>query len=341
MATGSITPVTLRMIAAELNLSISTVSRVLGASDAEKAQRWASATTVDRVRSLAAERGYKPNPLAASLRTARSGSIGVLVPRLQDFVLATIYEGIEEAAIEMGLSTFVTNSHDRPETQAAKTEMMLERRVDGLIYGDAHLDHLFLDTVAARDIPLVLVSRRSGDHVSITCDDVRGGRLAGEHLLAQGRSRLAVLAGLPFASTATDRSQGALEVFTEAGLDVPTERVLFTGFDAAAGRRGAEALLDRGDLPDAIFATNDFAAIGAMGALRDRGIRVPDDIAVVGFNDVPLAAEIHIPLTTIRSPMHEIGRHAMAAMSDLLGTGTAISERLTPELVERESSRAS
>jgi LacI family transcriptional regulator len=335
-AEGRVAPVSLRMIADEVGVSVSTVSRVLNAGDAE-ALRWASAQTIARIRDYAASRAYRPNPHAASLRTARSGLVGVLVPRLQDFVLATIYEGIEEAATENGYSTFVTNSLDDPANKARRTEMMLQRRVEGIIFGDAHHDDPLLAVVAARNIPFVLVSRRSADYTSVTCDDLLGGRLVGRRLLDAGRRDLAVLAGLPFASTAIERTKGAVDAFAEAGLKVPEERIAWGPFDAAGGREGAEKLLATEPYPDAIFATNDFAAIGALGVLRDRGLRVPDDISLIGYNDTPLAAELPTPLTTVHSPMHEMGRRGIDLLIDVLGGGSPESERLSPTLVIRAS----
>jgi LacI family transcriptional regulator len=335
-AEGRLAPVTLRMIADGVGVSVSTVSRVLNAGDAE-ALRWASAQTVARIRAYAASRAYRPNPHAASLRTARSGLVGVLVPRLQDFVLATIYEGIEEAATENGYSTFVTNSLDDPTNKALRTEMMLQRRVEGIIFGDAHHDDPLLADIAARGIPFVLVSRRSANYASVTCDDLLGGQLVGRRLLDAGRRDLAVLAGLPFASTAIERTKGAVDAFAEAGLHVPEERIAWGPFDAAGGREGAEKLLATEPYPDAIFATNDFAAIGALGVLRDRGLRVPDDISLIGYNDTPLAAELPTPLTTVHSPMHEMGRRGVDLLIDVLGGGSPESERLSPTLVVRAS----
>lgn len=329
-------PVTLRIIADEIGVSVSTVSRVLKAQG-DEATRWASAETVDRIRTYAKSREYRPNPHAASLRTARSGLIGVLVPRLQDFVLATVYEGLEEAATESGYSTFVTNSLDDPANKAARTEMMLQRRVEGIVFGDAHAGDPLLRELALRGTPFVLVSRRCDDYVSATCDDLLGGALVGRHLVAAGRRDLAVLAGLPFASTAIERTAGAVEAFADAGFDVAPERIEWGPFDAAGGRQAAEKILSRRPYPDAIFATNDFAAIGALGVLRDHGLRVPDDIALIGYNDTPLAAEIPIPLTTVRSPMHEMGRRGIALLIEVLAGRTPDSERLTPTLVVRES----
>lgn len=331
-------PVTLRMIADELGLHVSTVSRVLNAAEAD-ISRWAAPETAGRIRETALKRGYHPNVYASNLRTARSNLVGVIVPRLQDFVLATIYEGIEEAAIENGLSTFVTNSLDREEEQRARTKMMLERRVGGLIFGDAHLDDSFLDEISSHGTPLVLVSRHSGDHISATCDDYLGGRLVAQHLIAAGRRDVAIVAGLPFASTAQDRTQGMIDTFAEAGIEIPKKRIVYGHFDAAGGRQAAESILSSRPYPDSIFATNDFAAIGAHGVLRDHGLRVPEDVALIGYNDTPLAAEMLVPLTTVRSPMHQMGRRALELLIDVMRGVPVESERLAPELIARESSR--
>ena len=336
MGTQNSSPVTLRTLADRLGLSVSTVSRVLHAKPDESV-RAASGATVERIRKLADELGYRPNPHATSLRTRRSNLVGVLVPRLSDIVLATIYEGIEEAAAENGLSTFVTNTRDVPEVQRARTDMVLGRRVDGLIFGDAYIDASFLAGIAARGVPFVLVSRRAGEHPSVTCDDYLGGRLAAEHLLSLGHRDVAVIAGEPYASTGIDRTAGFVDTYRAAGAEIPAARIVESRFDAAGGRTATESLLAQGKAPSAIFAVNDFAAIGAIGAARDHGLAVGDDIAVVGFNDTPLAAELPVPLTTIRSPMHEMGYRGLTKLAALMRGEQVESERLAPTLMVRAS----
>jgi LacI family transcriptional regulator len=330
-------PVTLQMLADQLGLHVSTVSRVLHAKP-DEGQRAASGATVARIRKLAEELGYRPNPHATSLRTRRSNLVGVLVPRLSDIVLATIYEGIEEAAAEHGLSTFVTNTRDVPEVQRARTEMVLGRRVDGLIFGDAYIDAEFVDGIAARGVPFVLISRRAGRHPSVTCDDYLGGQLAAEHLLELGHRSVAVIAGEPYASTGIDRTAGFVDTYARAGIEVPADRIVNSRFDAPGGRAAAERLLSGGQTPSAIFAVNDFAAIGAIGAVRDHGLQVGADVAVVGFNDTPLAAELPVPLTTISSPMHEMGRRGLDLLVRRIQGEQVESERLRPELMVRASS---
>lgn len=328
---------TLQTVADLAGVHVSTASRVLnGTTDA--GVRSAGQEKAARIRAIAAQLGYTPDPHATSLRTQRSNLIGVLVPRLVDIVLATIYEGIEQASAAAGFSTFVANTGDDPQVQRSRTSMMLARRVDALIFGDAYVDARFLDETAALGVPFVLVSRRAGDYPSVTCDDVLGGRLAATHLLERGHRNLAVLAGEPYASTGIDRTAGFVAACGEVGAEVPARRVVHCRFDTAGGRAAMQSLLDAGPPPTAVFAVNDFAAIGAMGALRDAGLTPGRDVAVVGYNDVPLAAELPIALTTVRSPMHAMGVRAVELLVRRLAGEAVSPERLQPLLIARASS---
>lgn len=337
---GESGPVTLRGIAERLGLHVSTVSRVLNGPSGEQG-RAASGETARRIRELADELGYRPNPHATSLRTRRSNLVGVLFPRLSEIVVATIYEGVEEEATRRGLSTFVTNTHDDPATQRERIGMVLGRRVDGLIIGDAHLDGAALADPALDGTPFVLVNRRTDTgHPAVTCDDRLGGRRVAEHFLDLGHRRVAVIAGEPFASTGTDRTTGFTDRYREAGLPLPAHWVRHCGFDTAGGHRAAAELLSGPDRPTAIFAVNDLAAIGTMGAARDLGLRLGEDLALAGFNDTPLAAELPVPLTSVRSPMAEQGRRAVRLLLRRIAGEPVASEMLGPELVVRASSGA-
>ena len=152
-----------------------------------------------------------------------------------------------------------------------------------------------------------------------------------------GATDVALLAGQPWASTAVERTRGAARALERLGAPVRGGRILYGPFDAAGGRDAADVVLSTKPYPDAIFATNDFAAIGAMGAIRDRGLRVPDDILVVGYNDTPLARALPVPLTSISSPMHQMGRDSLTMLVDILGGGAPESLRLQPELMARAS----
>jgi len=329
---------TLRTIAERAGVHVSTVSRVLNGRPGEDS-RAAGIQTIGRIREIAAELSYTPDPSATSLRTQRTQLVGVLVPRLSDIVLATIYEGIEETAASYGYHTVVANTRDSASEQRVRTEIMLSRRADGLILGDARFDAQYADELAARGVPFVLVSRRAGEHSSVTCDDWTGGRMAAQHLLSLGHERVAVIAGEPYASTGIDRTAGFLDVYREAGLAVPDHMVLHSRFDAPGGHAAGSRLLSQLSRPTALFAVNDFAAIGAMGAVREHGLRVGYDVSVVGFNDVSLARELPVPLTTVRSPMYEMGQRAFQVLMGVLRGQEAESQRLMPTLQVRESSQ--
>ncbi|MBB1595877.1 LacI family DNA-binding transcriptional regulator [Achromobacter sp. UMC46] len=339
-------PVTLQSLARELGLNVSTVSRVLNGSE-DDARGAAAPDTVKRIRALAAELQYQTNPHAASLKTRRSRTIGVLVPRLSDMVLATIYEGIDEAAAEHGYLTFVSNTQDEPDKQRKLIDMALARRVDGLILGDAHsapenaTPNPLLAELARRDVPFVLVSRHADHHCAVTCDDREGGRLAAKHLLDMGHRRIAVMVGESFASTGRDRSEGFFAYCAQHGLDVPAHWRIESPFDTDAGRDIGARLLSPADRPTAIFAVNDFLAVGVMGAARDQGLEAGRDVAIVGYNDTPLAGALPIGLTTIHSPMHEMGRLGLALLLQKLAGGQPDSVRLPPHLVVRDSSNRS
>ncbi|WDF33972.1 LacI family DNA-binding transcriptional regulator [Arthrobacter agilis] len=331
---------TLKDLAAELGIHVSTVSRVLH-SESDVARGAASKETARRVRQLAQERGYSPDPQAASLRTRRTRAIGVIVPRLSDIVLATMYEGVEEAAAESNHSTFVMNSHDDLDEQRRKAEIMLARRVDGLILGDVHAGSSLVDDLTARHVPFVLMNRRYPGFPSSTCDDTAGGRLVADHLWSAGHRSVAIIAGESYASTGVDRTQGFIEKWHELGGDVPPASILQSRFDTEGGRQAGEELMRTSTRPpSAVFAVNDFAAIGAMGAFRSAGLVVGQDIAVVGFNDTSLAAQLPIPLTSVRSPMVEIGRCAVDMLRKVMNGERADSVRHHPELFVRESSAA-
>lgn len=163
------------------------------------------------------------------------------MPRLTDLVLATVYQGVEEAAREHGYNVFVANSGDDAVERAKRAEMLIARRVDGLILGDSPISDSLADSLVDRKIPFVLVSRHSGAHPSVTCDDFLGGQLGARHLLSLGHTHPAVIAGEAYASTGLDRTAGFLKTYADAGLPLQEERVLVSGFDVEAGHRQPES----------------------------------------------------------------------------------------------------
>jgi len=324
--------VTLKTIAQVAGVHTSTVSRALRRVAADQG---AASESDLRLFLLAQDMGYVPNPNAASLTTKKSTAFGVLVPRLTDVVLSAMYDAIESTANRAGYETFVANTHDDPAQQRRRIELLLGRNVDGLIFGDARLDSTNLEDLHRRGVKFVLVSRRYPGMISATCDDYRGGRLAGEHLAGLGHTRVGIISGPSWASTGLDRMEGCKAALNAAGIELPDNYIREEGFDPAAGRRGAEALLDLPEPPTAIFSTNDFSAIGVLGVLRERALRPGHDVGVVGYNDISICSELTVPLTTVRSPHQEIGMRAAEMLLAVTHGLPTSSIALAPELVVR------
>lgn len=324
--------VTLKTIATEAGVHVSTVSRALRRA----AQDGTNATPGDvRILEIAEALGYVPNPNAASLTTRRSHSFGVLVPQLTDAVLATVYDAVEETANAAGYATFVANTRDDPVEQLRQVSLLLGRAVDGLIIGDARLDNNNIEQIASRGVDVVLVNRRSGAAVHSTSDDILGGDIAGSHLLNLGHRRLGVIGGPSWVSTTADRLSGFRAALSRHGIPFGDEAVRYEGFDVAAGRRGMESLLASGMPPTGVFVMNDEAAIGALGVLRDRGLTPGEDVSIIGFNDIPIARELFIPLTTVRISLRQMGVRAVESMLTLIHGLPTSSSAQPPELVVR------
>jgi LacI family transcriptional regulator len=332
-------PVTLKSIAQALGLHVSTVSRVLNGNSHE-AGKAASPELVERVRAFAEANGYRADLQASALRTRRTREIAVLMPRLSDLVMATIYEGLDDAASKAGYITFVANTLDDTSRQRTRADEALRRRIAGLVIGDAHIGERqpLLDELRDATVPFVLVSRRQPGYPGVSCNDELGGRLVAEHLYERGCRRVAVLAGEKHASTGADRTCGFLDFYREQGVEVDPRRVLHGRFDTQTGRELTGRLMREGAAPDAIFATNDFLAIGAMGVIRDCGLRIGADVAVVGYNDTPLAAELPIALTSVCLPMFEMGNYAVKLLLEQIEGGAPRSILLAPRLCARASS---
>lgn len=322
--------VTLADVAGAVGVHPSTVSRVLSG-------QMTGTPTAEQVLTTAAKMGYRPNLVAASLRTRNSRVLGVLVPRFTDYVLARVYEGIDDAAFAAGYSTVATYSQDRDSSRLERVEALLDRRVDGMVIADARPQQdEVIEALTRRAVPFALAVRRSRGQLSATVNDSVGGALAASHLFATGHRRVAVLRGPDIASTATERTLGFLAEANRLSLSVPEDMVVPSEFDEESGYESTRLLLKRAKVT-AIFATNDLAAVGAMGALREASLQPGRDVALIGYNDVPFARHLPVPLTSIESPIYDLGRRATALLLRRLAGESVRSVRLTPRLVARAS----
>lgn len=332
MAGGNRAP-TLKEIAERAGVHISTASRVL--RQPEPADGWSESAL--RVREVAAELGYQPNLWAASLRTRKTTTLGVVMPRLTDGVVATTYQGIEEAATRAGYSVLLSSPPDDLDAQRRAIALLVGRQVDGLLLSSVHSPgRPFIESLAVGDVPLLTVTRHADAGLPfVGGDDRDGGYLAARHLLDRGYSDLAVVAGPVHASTATDRVAGFRSALARASIDLCADRVVASSFEVDGGIEAGRRLLTAPRPPRAIFTVTDTIAIGVMGVARDLGLRIPDDVALVGYNDIPVVAQLPVPLTTVRSPARQIGETAARRLLDLVEGRHAETTRLPVELIAR------
>lgn len=332
------TPITLREVARAAGVHPGTVSRALNPDT----EGLVSGPTLQRVREVAADLGYRPNPLARGLKTNRSYTVGVLIPDIRNPLFPPIIRGIDDRLSLAGYTPLIANTENDTERERIQIRALRDRQVDGLITATARLDHELLDDVVSPGVPLVLVNRgvEDGRLSSAHADDRSGARLAVEHLAALGHRRIAHLAGPQDVSTGHQRLEGFLEGMRAAGLEVDPRLMRYVrGYSERDGARECEALLDAGGDPTAIVAANDLVALGCYDVFARRGLVCPRDVSVVGFNDMPFADRFDPPLTTIHIPHYEIGVAAAEALLERLGDPDALPREtvLPVSLVVRRS----
>ena len=315
-----------------------TVSRALSDSTSHLVNE----TTRERVQAAARELGYRPNPIARSLKTNRSFTVGVLVPDITNPLFPPMVRGIEDALGPAGFTALIANTDNDEERAQTALETMRARQSDGCIAATATLDDGLLARVAA-ELPMVLINRRVTSHgiPAVVADDHSGVRQAVEHLAALGHERIAHVAGPQWASTGAARHAAFFETLKAVGLEAHAEAVRFTdGFTEEQGARALLELLDSGAEFTALVAGNDLVALGCYDALAERGLRCPDDMSIVGFNDMPFADKFNPPLTTVRIPHYEMGlRAAELLLERLAGDGRPPRDDvvLPVQLVQRAS----
>lgn len=326
--------VTLKDVAKAAGVSTSTASRVLD----ERLPR-SHTPAADRVRQVADELGYVRDPLAAGLRRTGTSAVGVVVPRLTDIVMALLYEEISAAAAARGLFAVVATTHDHPEREALAVQSLLRRRVDGIIRTTARTDAPLDVAKYGANVREVLALRADGVLPAAVGDDRLGGRLATRHLIDLGHTRIALVGGPSYATSAVGRRQGYLDALAEARLEADPALLVGEAFSIEAGEEAGLTLLTRPDRPTAVFAANDNVAIGVLSIATKLGLRVPDDLSLVGYNDIPIVSKLPVPLTSVRVPFAQI---AAGALSLLLDDRDPSAKMLTyaPTLIPRRSTAA-
>lgn len=332
-------PVRMKDIAHDLGISIVTVSKVL------RDHPDISTGTRDRVLQKMKEVNYRPNLAARALVTGRTFSIGLVVPDLVHPFFGEVAKGMSRVLRKKGYNLVISSSEEDPELEQQEVEQLLARRVDALIIASAQTDIRMFRRIEEQKTPYVLVDRRfAGLSANFTgVDDEAAGRIATGHLISLKRRRIAHIGG-PAVSTATGRRDGYRAALAAHDIALnPNFLIDREHGDDASDRSGYEAmrqLLSLSPRPDAVFCYNDPTAMGAMEAIFERGLRIPQDIAIVGCGNVRYAAFLRVPLTTIDQQSEEIGdRSAKLALAQIEAKGAARPKTvlLEPRLVVRQS----
>jgi LacI family transcriptional regulator len=300
---------TLRDVAQAAGVHAATASRALN----PETRRLVNAETARRVQRAAEALGYQPNPIARSLKTARSGTIGLVIPDLTNPLFPPIVRGIEDVLGPAGYSALIVNTDNDPDRERSQIGSLRSRQVEGLIIATARLEHPLLEQLRAQGTRMVLVNRRAEelDVPSVTPDDASGIRLAVKHLASLGHRRVVHLAGPQTTSTGVIRARAFQSAIRDNELEVDPSLVVSCDFwTENEGARALRRILDSGAQFSAVVAGNDLIALGCYDVFTERGISCPDDISVVGFNDMPYVDKLSPPLTTVAVPHHQIGVEA-------------------------------
>lgn len=331
-------PPTLRDVAAAASVHIATASRALNPAT----RSLVSTSTAERVVRAARSLGYRPNPIARSLKTARSDSVGLVIPDLTNPLVPPMVRGAEDVLAPTGYNAWVVNTDDDPARERTQIHSLRSRQVEGLIVATARLDHPLLEALYEEGVPIVLANRllATGHIPSVTADNAAGSAMAVRHLVDLGHTRIAHVAGPQDLSTGLLRQRGFLQAVRDHGLPTdPDLVVICSDWTEEAGAQACGALLDLGVEVTAVVAAHDRLALGCYDALHSRGFSCPGDVSVVGFNDMPLMAKMRPPLTTVRVEHYQVGAEAARLLLDAFREPRRPSRAvlLSPTLVVRGS----
>ncbi len=333
--------ITIYDLARKLNISIATVSRAL------KDDPVVSKKTKKKIFDLAEEMGYRSNHFARNLRNQRTDTIGVIVPRLNSYFMSTIIAGMESIVNSNGYNLIISQSSESVKKEIANAKTLFNNRVDGLLvslsYDTDDISHF--DAFFKKNIPVIFFYRveQHDSCTNILIDNRRAAYEATHHLIQQGCTRIVHVTATPKRNVYVDRLNGYKQALAEHDLPFREEYVIINNLSFEAGAEAAEIIRKMNPLPDGIFVANDNCAVGCMVPLKQAGIRIPEDIAVVGFNNDPVSKVVEPNLTTINYPGYEMGEVAARNLiNHLNGTATINTTNriiLRSDLQIRDSSR--
>jgi DNA-binding LacI/PurR family transcriptional regulator len=331
-------PVTLADIAREAGVNVSRVSRALNGGYGVRRE------VRERILAVAKRLNYRPNLVAKGLVTGRSYSLGLLISDIRNPFFAELARGVGDAARKAGYDVILYSSDLDPDRQMESFRSLVNKSVDGIIMNSvAFLSSAQIKELAGYGVPVALLNQAPGRHPFnvLQPDNVRGGELAGQYLLGLGHRKMAVLTGPRKHTNLTARVKGFLSALRGVpGVEAP--EIVHGIHDSHGGYEMAKTLLARNRKVTAIFATNDAMALGVIRAAPELGLSLPDDLSLVGFDDVDVAAIVHPPLTTIWTPKYELGEACVEVLLKMVDKADALPERrmFSVKLVERQSCRA-
>jgi LacI family transcriptional regulator len=301
---------TIKDVANKAGVSVTTVSHVINKT------RFVSDELVERVQVAMKELNYQPNRLARSLRMGETKTIGLIIPDNSNPFFAEISRTVEDIGFERGYSVFLCNSDGLVEKEAAYIQMLIAKQVDGVIYIPASGSQSHLLDLSSRGIPVVVVDRDMPelDADVVLIDNERGGYEATHYLIELGHEKIACISGPSQLTPSAARVEGYVHALQDSSLPVRRDYILNGDFRARGGESAMTSILQLTDTPTAVFSCNDMMAIGALRTLRKHNIKVPQQISIIGFDDIDIAAEIVPALTTVAQPVVDLA----ACAADLL-----------------------
>lgn len=332
---------TLKDVAQEAEVSISTVSRALNNSEKVHPE------TKAHVREVADKLGYKRSRVARRLRLedGKASLIGLVIPDIQNPFFADVTRGVEDIAQAQDYGLLLSNSDEDPDKQRLALDILQTEDVDGVIVPPVSEKDPALNQLVETDIAVVCVDRRlrNAPVDTIASDNQQGAYRAVSHLINLGHDRIAFIGGIPQISTLTERQQGYKQALAEHGLPIDSKLVKQADSGEERGRQFTEELLALQDPPTAIFSGNNLTTLGVLAALNERDVAVPEEMALVGYDDVPWAQALNPPPTVVDQPGYEMGRRAAEILLEGLQDpgGAPVTRTLEPELIVRRSCGAS
>lgn len=325
---------TIRDVAERANVSISTVSRVINDTG------YVSKETRVKVRKAMRELRYHPNEIARSLKRRHTRSIGLALTDISNPFFGEVAQAVEQEARERGYTLLYVSAGENIEQESACIDLFLEKQVDGIIWFAPRSEEKVKEVTVDRKMPVVVITA-TPDHLnlnSVYVNDARGAFEAVSHLLRLGHRRIGYIAEPDQPGTSQERMKGYGWALKEYGIEQDPALIVRGTFREGSGSAAVLQLMGRPNPPTAIFAANDLMAIEAMHQLRTMGVRVPEEVAVVGFDDVKMSGLTGIDLTTVAQPKQEMGRQAAALLIDSMGAQRSVRQViLSPHLIIRKS----